>query len=309
MIIFFNSKAQNIDVPSLFKPGVRLGGLYMPDISINDSVRYGTTTFRTTVIIPLNCNVNFNLQELNVSAHQSFLTINTGMSKTNFSMINTSNNIFNCSLSFLHIRASLSNGLWIYYVSTGLENNLKNNKNNFFTGIAGTAKVYIKGLNKINVFGLGIVYSKRVLPIPVIGLRRKVSDKTFFTAILPLEMDLSHKFSKKFELQLTSAATSLTSGFIVDTMNEHLPKYQNNNLMLSNINIQTSLLVIFKASKNLQIYAEGGIYPFLRLNLTISNKQTSIVKYDYNFAPFVDVTLRYNIGKFIFGSQLFGSDE
>jgi hypothetical protein len=305
----FNSSAQNIDVPSLFKPGIRLGGLYMPGKSVNDSVKYGITKYRASAIIPLNGNVNLDLKELNISAHQSFLTINTGVSNTNFSLASTSNNLYNCSVNFLHIRASLSNGLWVYYASAGLENDLKKENTNFFTGIGGVARIYIKGINKINVLGLGIIYSNQLYPIPIIGIRRKVAKNTFFTALLPLEMDLSHKISKKFELDLAADVSSFNSGFFIDKMNTHFPNYRNDNLIMSNNNIQTSLYVIYKAAKKLQIYAEGGVYPFTWLNLAKPNVHGSIAKYNYSLAPYVTLTLRYNIGKFLFGSQLFGSDD
>lgn len=300
------TEAQSIDIPSLFNPGIRVGGLYLPEISVNDSVKYGMGRIRTTFIIPLNGNIKVSLKDLNIAARQSFLSVNAGVRETDFSPMKTSNNLYNLSVSFLHIRASISNGLWVYYGRAGLDNDLRNDQNIFFTGLAGAAKIYIKGINKINVFGLGVVYSKRVWPVPIIGLRRKLAENTTLTAILPIEVDITHKFSNKFEAEFKNAVAALKTGFVVDTLNTH---YRNDHLILSNFNLQTSLLFIYKATRNLQIYAEGGVYPFLRLNLTLSDEKTKIVTYNYYFAPYAGITIRYNIGKFLFGSQLFGTDE
>lgn len=298
---------QNMDIPSLFKPGLRLGGIYMPDIRVNDTVNYGMARIRATVIIPLNGNVSLDLKHLNISAHQSFLSLNAGLRETHFTPLIANNQVYNVALGVTHIRASLKNGFWIFHGRILYDLDLINQNNDVFSVLGGAAKIYVKGINKINIFGVGVAYSKIAIPFPIVGFRRKIADGLSITAILPLEVDLGYDLSPKFELEFRNAISALKTGFLVDMDNKYLPNYRNDNVLLSNYNYLATLLVIFKPHNNLQIYAEGGVYPYLQLNLTEDNKK--IVKYTHYFAPYASVTIRYSVGKFLFGSQLFGTDE
>lgn len=302
--------SQSVDIPSLFKPGVRLGALYMPEFSVNDTVKYGMWRVRSTVIVPLNGNVQVDLKNLNLSAHQSFLTLNTGIRNTGFSPVKSGNSIYNFALGFTHVRASLANGFWIYHARIIADNDLVSRRNNFISGLAGGAKIYVKSLDKINIFGAGVVYSHPyVIPFPVVGLRRKINSKLTLTAVIPLELDLNLKLNDKVELEFKNALAALKTGFQVEEQNPHLLNYRNDNLILSNYNLQSSLIVMFSVSKNMQLYAEGGVYPYLMLNLKQADNNKNIATYNHFFAPYFGITARYSLGEFRFGSQIFGTDE
>lgn len=301
--------AQNLDIPSVFKPGIRLGGIYMPDVRVNDSVSYGMQRIRMTVIVPLNGNVKLDLQNLNISAHQSFLSLNAGLRNTVFSPVPSANNVYNVVLGFTHIRASIKNGFWLYHARFIYDYDLKNSSNDIPSALGGAAKIYVKSINKINIFGVGVAYSKRVIPFPIIGIRRTLAQDLSLTAILPLEVDLSYKLSDKFEVEFKNSLSALKTGFLVDTSKVSPFNFRNDNILLSNYNFLSTLLLIYKPSSRIQIYVEGGVYPFMQLRLTEADDKTNISKYNYFFAPYASVTIRYSMGKFMFGSQLFGTDE
>lgn len=281
----------------------------MPDISINDTVKYGMSRARMTFIIPLNGKVALDLKNLNIAAHQSFLGINAGVRETRFSRLISTNQVYNAALGFTHIRASIKNGFWIYHARALYDLDLKNSSNDVFSAAGAAVKIYVKGINKINIFGFGVAYSKRIIPFPIIGFRRKLAEKLTLTTVLPLEIDLNYNLSPKFEFEFKNSISALKTGFLVDVSNPYLEKYRNDNVVLSNYNYLSTLLLIFKPNGNLQIYTEGGAYPFLQLRLTEDDDKTGISKYSHYFAPYVSVTIRYSIGKFLFGSQMFGTDE
>lgn len=309
LVFFCVLRAQNLDIPSVFKPGLRLGGIYMPEVRINDSVKYGMARVRMTVIIPLNGNVKLDLKNLNISAHQSFLSLNAGLRHTAFSPVHSSNNVYNMVLGFTHIRASIKNGFWLFHGRVLYDYDMKNPGNDIFSAMGGAVKIYVKSINKINILGAGVAYSKRVIPFPIIGFRRALTDNLNLTVILPLEADLNYKISEKFELEFKNSISALKTGFLKDTATVYPFSFKNDNVLLSNYNFLSTLLLIYKPGKKIQIYAEGGVYPFMQLRLTETDEKTNISKYNYFFAPYASLTLRYSIGKFLFGSQLFGTDE
>lgn len=304
------SNAQNLDIPSVFKSGVRLGGIYMPEIRVNDSVSYGMSRVRMTVIIPIKGNVKLDLKNQNIMAHQSFISLNAGLRNTIFSPVPDANNIYNAVLGFTHIRASIKNGFWLFHGRVLYDYDLKNPDNDILSALGGVAKIYIKSINKINIYGIGFTYSKRVIPIPIFGIRRTLTDNLSLTAIFPLEADLSYRLSDKFDIEFKNTISALKTGFLVDTTKASPFNYKNDNVLLSNYNYLSTLLLIYKPRSNVQIYVEGGVYPFMQLRLTESDGKTRIVKpYNYFFAPYASVTIRYSFGDFLFGSQLFGTDE
>ena len=52
-----------------------------------------------------------------------------------------------------------------------------------------------------------------------------------------------------------------------------------------------------------------GIYPFFQLSLTETNEKNKISKHNAFLAPYAGLTFRFNLGKFLFGSQMFGTNE
>ncbi|HBX53671.1 MAG: hypothetical protein A2275_08490 [Bacteroidetes bacterium RIFOXYA12_FULL_35_11] len=310
LFFFFCVFSQSVDISSLFQPGVRVGGLFMPSHKVNDSVSYSMYRIRTTGIIPLNGKVNVDIGKLNIGARQSFLTLNAGVRETKFSPVPSSNLIYNFALGFTQFRASLASGIWVYHARVSFDNDLKSDRNSFVNVLGGGAKIYIKGINKINVLGFGVIYDGRIIPFPVIGFRRQIAENFTMTVVLPVEATFNYKFGPKFETEFKASVTGLKTGFVVDSTNAQIhSKYWNGPVILSNYNLQACLLFIYKPAKNFQIYAEGGIYPFFQLSLTETNEKNKISKYNAFMAPYAGLTFRFNLGKFLFESQMFGTNE
>lgn len=298
-----------ISINSLFKPGLRVGTIVQPEVAINDSVSVGSYTYLTNVIIPVNGKVKFNLSNLDIGGKQEFVTVNAGLQDLRFTDFNSNKLLYHFSLGFTGVRVTINDGFWVYQVKAGIINDITENRIISPYAYAGAAKVYIKGINKVNAFGLAIVYNgDRFLPIPIIGFRRKLASKLSMDVILPLEVDINFKATKKIKFVFKNMLSTSSSGISRNSFNSIVDQ-PNSKYTFNTLSLQTTLVGSYKFSNNFIIFAEGGINSYSRINVTETTSKNKISTYNKTLLPYFSLTARFNFGDFMFGSQIFGSDE
>ena len=308
-LLFTTGLNAQVSINSLFKPGLRVGTIIQPDIAINDTVSVGSYMYRTNVIIPVNGKVKFDLSNLDIGGKQEFVTINAGLQDLRFSNFSENKLLYHFALGFSGVRVTINDGFWVYQAKVGMINDITENRILAPYAYAGAAKVYIKGINKVNAFGLALVYSgNRFLPIPIVGFRRKLANKLKLDVILPLEVDLNYKVARKFKMTFKNKLAMYSSGIAYNSF-QNLPTTSDEKYIFSDLSFQTTLVLSYKFSNRFIIFAEGGANIYSRIDVTEIVSNNKISSYNKSFLPFGSITARFNFGDFMFGSQIFGSDE
>ncbi|MGB0524398.1 MAG: DUF6268 family outer membrane beta-barrel protein [Flammeovirgaceae bacterium] len=294
--------AQYVGLTSLFRPGARVGVQYMPTDLVEKEVPFGYSQLRSTLIIPMGGAANLDLKKLKASARQQFLTFNFGARQYELGNQGTKREVGNFSLGFTGVSLSTNSGIWAYTVHAGILNDFAIQEQQPFA-MAAVMKIKIKGLNRQDFFGGGLIYAgKRLFPVPLIGIRRKLAKKLHITAIFPVQIDLSKKLSKRTRLSWLNT----WNGF--STNMEYVTNGSPQNALFAFSALRSSLIFQWKLSNNLRLMLEGGMNTWSNVRVFDSNRDNEWVDADANFTPYVGVTARFNFGKSLVGSQLFGND-
>lgn len=298
-----SANAQYIGFASLFRPGARIGIQYMPSDVLENEGNFGYSQIRSTLIVPMGGGANLDLKKLSASAKQQFLTFNLGARQFQMGDLGLRYELGNASIGFTGMSASTKSGIWAYTIHAGAIQDFKNTNNTTPFAMAALLRIKVKGINRQNFFGGAIVYAgKRAIPIPLIGLRRKLAKKLHVTAIFPAQIDLTKKFSKRIRLSWLNAVNGFSS-----TVELNSP-IQQGNALLAFSSFRSSLILQWKLSKSLRLFFEGGMNTFGQIQVFEEDRSNKLVSYNANFTPYAGLTARFNFGKSLLGSQLFGND-
>jgi len=298
------TQAQSVGFTSLFRPGARIGVQYMPTDLINEDNAFGYRQVRTTLIVPLGGGASLDLKKLKASAQQSFLTFNTGLRQYELETVGLQTEVANFSLGFTGMKASvgLGTGIWVYSVHAGFLQSLEETGKRTPFAMAALLKIKIKGVNRQNFFGGAVVYAgKQWFPIPLLGIRRKLAKKLHLTALFPVKLDISKKFSKTSRLSwlrtVNGFSAPLKGG--VSNLQDQLFSFGS---------FRSSFIYQLRLSKSLRLLFEGGANLFGKVQLYDENRENKLLEYDAHFTPYAGITARFNFGKSLLGSQMFGND-
>jgi len=292
--------AQDIGLSSFFRPGARVSALYLPEKDLGNGETLEMSQLRTSLIIPVGGKASFSLKDLEAKASQHFINVSAGFRQANWNVLPSESQIANFSVGFTGISGKLGSGIWFYTGQAGFLQDLDVNTEASPFAVLAAMKIKIKGLNKQNFYGLGVAYNgKRFLPIPLIGLRRKIADKTHITAIFPVQLDVTTKLSSKTQLSFLNTVNGFANQTEVAPNQERLMTFGG---------LRNSLILKYKISKGFSLWLEGGVFSFAQLQLFDTDRDQKFTQSEANFTPFASVTARINFGKALIGSQLFGND-
>ncbi len=288
--------AQSFSLNSLFQTGFRASVWHTP--AQNSPIRFGFSHAQIHLITPLGGKTELDLKNLDIRGRQTFLNITAGLRLPNTELTENQAYLYNFSAGFTHLRAGLQNGIWLYSATLGTVQDFGLNKHTLF-GTLALAKIRVRGLRKQDIFGLGLAYfNDRFLPFPILGLNRKLSESIDLRVLLPVQIILAYRLSKKANLDFrinsqVFAATVLQS-----------PSLANSEANWRYNQLQASLILGFKIASKTRLLLEGGT-GFLNQLSVRSN-----VDFSHNFPlmPYFGVSLHTNFGKQLLGSQLFAQE-
>jgi hypothetical protein len=286
------AQAQFIGASALFRPGLRLGAAYQP---ATDSAGLGMAQARMSLIVPIGGKTEFKLSELKASTAQHFLSMGASWRQIEGDMLPKAQQTPQFGLGIAGVKAGLLTGIVAYGAYAGVINHAQGNV--FFAG-AGAVKVQVKGLNKQNFYGFALIYGgKKVFPLPILGIRRKIADKTFVTVLLPAQIDVTRNLGKGSQL----VAMASLDGFRTYIS----PQRMQNDLKLNFSRLKCGLTFNWRLNRNIRILAEGGINAWSQVQ--IEGERFSW-KGNPAPTPYANVGLRMNLGNSLISTQLFGMD-
>lgn len=301
--------AQQIGLGFLFRPHVRLGMDYLPSKQINDSLRFQMNRYSLNAVVPLSGKIEASLQDLSLKASYHFLTFNTGFRTPNVEYASPHSRLYNASIGISGIRGALLKGAYFYTLNLGFVQEGRSLDQMHPFGIAAFAKLQIKGIYKHNIYGVALLYQyKRFLPVPLLGLNRKIAKNLTTQILLPAQATLSYKINRKLKIDWTTSLLSFRGGIIpnlswIGNQNTN-PTFQNPNLNYTHL--RSGLMARYQIGSRWQLEAEGGYALFRNLYLQDQNEQ--YFKHTVPATFYGGIALRMDLGKGVVSSKLFGND-
>ncbi len=294
--------AQRFGMSRFFRTGMRLTSYYSPSATVNDSVKFGMQTMNVAFILPVGGNLELRLREFNIKFHQTFLTTNAGWRWINSDFIDKQQ-LYNFSIGLTHVRASLKNGFWFYSANLGMveDRYYLNEVHPYFLGAL--AKIRVQGLRKQTILGIALTYnSGTFLPIPILGINRKLHPKWDINVLLPIEFALIYDASKKINMnaKLYFSAFDARTGSFTGQF-----RLSDQTARMSYSEIRSSIRIDYKIKRRYQLFVELGMVSLRNLQF---QQDTTKLKYTPNLAPFTQLSLHFDFGKSPIGSQLFGNE-
>lgn len=303
------SYAQNFGLQSLFRPGLRLGTTYAFDSDINDTLSFGMTKYRMGLVVPLSGGLSLDLKNLKASVKQDFLTVNAGFRDIRMDGLLSSPHVYSFTAGVTGIRAGTNNGIWGYTVNAGIVQDLEFSSSNNLFFLAGAVKLKIHGLHKQNYYGLIAVYNGgRFLPVPILGIRRKLFDGAHLNVLLPAQVDITYKPVDDVKMTLKSSIGGFRNWTRVDTSKAIFSELNDTDqAILGFANLTHSLEIEYKVSGNTRIILDGGVYAPARVSFN-KDVRNDYHAFDPTVVPFVRIAIKFNLGKSLIGSHMFGND-
>lgn len=258
LLISTFSYAQGIDINRFFRTGLNVRAEYIPNTDLKDTTgNTGFSRYNAQLIIPLKGKVEASLKKLDITARQYFLTLNGGIRqvRNNNLPLQPNHNLYTLSFAVAGLQAGLRSKMWLYAFGGGITESASTLSNPHPYGTAALLRVKIKGLSHQKFYGLAAVYSNSSIPFliaPVWGINKKIASKTTLTLILPVQMQLTFKFSSKNNLAFLLTPGGYNGG-VQDTVLTRKVRLQ---YVYSHL--KTSLTWNWKPNKNLRISTEAG---------------------------------------------------
>ncbi len=300
---FSSLQAQSFGMSRFFRTGMRLTSYYLPEMNLNDSTTFGIHTMNCAFVIPVGGNLNLNLRELNVKFQQTFLTTNFGMRFIQTNLIDNQQ-LYNAALGITHVRASLKNGFWFYSANLGMieDKNYLHKVHPYFLGAF--AKIKVQGLRKHTIFGVALTYNSGVfLPVPILGINRKLAKKWDINVLLPVEIALIYHPSKRLDIN-----TKLYFSTFDARTGNFMPRFNLSDQIatMTYREIRAGVRADYKISGKYRLFLEAGTVGFR--NLQFAQNQELSIEYTPNFSPYAQLSFHLDFGKSPIGSQLFGNE-
>lgn len=313
------SQAQFVDFRSFFRPGLRMSADWIPNANLDDTTRFGMQHYRVATILPLKTNVgldlsdvklsDFRLKDLNAKASQRFVTFNAGMRQMEMSRIGENRQIWNATIGITGIKASIKTGFWLWTANLGFVESLETDlPNPFFVG--GIVHARIKGIHKQNFLGLALTAGRHnILPIPIVGWRRKLMSKTHINIFLPIHLSIDRKLGKNSVLVWSNNFTAMTTMFSPDRGSELVGANGQvyDPVRLGYGGLRSGLSLKMPVMKSFKIQLTGGVSLFDGIRL-LDPPRERLISYNRLFHPYATLTLFYKMGNKGISSELFGNE-
>lgn len=321
----FSVFAQSIDIPFLFKTGLRTQVSYMP-IQAEDRFQMNIAHYQMQGIFSLKSKLNADISlkklKFDVGLRQDFLTINAGMRVVNsdFFPANKPNYWGNITLGYTSIKAGLKNGVWVKTLQISAVQDVEDlGKARPFV-LGAVAKVFILGLRTQNIFGVGVAYTPQgsIFPVPIIGFNRRLSEKWDMNLLIPANIAFIYKHNNKLRIRTRISPNALQVG------GKNLPFFQTNtpdnsqnppqNLQVAQANrfqytaLEANIGVQYQINKNLRMVGQVGYLFATHLNFREDKTKIGEVKLQNNFMPQFTFGFHFSLSDGIFGSQMFMAD-
>ncbi len=305
------SHAQILGLNSIFRPGVKVGAVWIPEGTLADSSTFGMQRLFINTIIPLKTKVDadFKLSELrkaDLKLRQSFLTLNAGMRQLSGNLAGDMR-VMNAAVGITGVRASLKKGVVFYTVNVGFVQKPEalSDLHPYFMGAVG--KLKIKGLRKQNIYGLALAYQWGgiPLPIPLIGWNRPLSKNWSVAILLPASAQVSHKIARRVKSTYAVNLTSFRAGLGQNAASSNI--LQQPTFQYSQVQINWQLDA--KLSSRVAFFSEVGYAPYRNANFrnAVPNQDDAPAKVGF-VGIYACGGLSFNLGKSPINAQLFGND-
>ncbi len=318
LILFqiFWLSGQSLSLPFLFKTGYRVNYLYVPEQAQND-VRYQMQQIQFQSMFSIKSKASldladFKLSKMDVGFRQTFLSINGGVRFFDSNIITNPRTFANISLGITHISAGIRKGVWLYTGNIGTVQDVENTNEIRPFGIVGVANIQILGLKKQNIFGVAVAYTQagRLLPIPIIGLNRRLSDKWDLNLFIPVNISFNYNRNRKTTLKFR-----INPQFFQVNLNNTVPRFlpnvtnnipQNNAITLQNSQLEINTTLQYKYHKNLRLVAQiGGVFGN---QLSLQQDKKVYEKFNFDIFPQFLVGVHFNLSDGWIGTQTFMAD-
>ena len=329
--ICFATKATaqlGIDMPFWFKTGLRVQTSYTPiqndstlDLRMAHYQVQGIFSIKSKLSANLNADIKLKdigkkgsfkniFKKSDIGFKQSFIAFNAGMRVVEGNIFSDKNTHYwaNANISYTNIKASLRGGVWVRTLQVGAVQDVDNLQDTRPFALAAVAKIFVKGLRKQNIFGLGIAYTPngKILPIPIIGFNRRLAKKWDINVLIPANIAVLYQANKNLLYRLRINANSLQTG-----VTRLLPITQNAQLRTPNrldyTQLETNLSVQYKFTKNLLLLVQGAYLIGTNLNFSHDNHFLYDAKLSKGFF-YGSMGLHFNLKDGLFGSQTFMVD-
>lgn len=316
-----------IDMPFWFKTGLRVQTSYTP-IQNDSTLDLRMTHYQVQGIFSLKSKLNaklstdISLKDINknivknllkksdIGFKQSFIALNVGMRVVEGNIFSDQNKHYwaNANISYTNIKASLRGGVWVRTLQIGAVQDVENLTNTRPFALGAIAKIFVKGLRKQNIFGLGVAYTPngKILPIPIIGFNRRLAKKWDLNILIPANIAVLYQANKKLLYRLRINPNSLQTG-----ATRLLPITQNAQLRTPNrlqyTQLETNLSVQYKVTKNLLLLVQSAYLRGTNLNFNENNHFLYDLKLSKGFF-YASVGVHFNLKDGLFGSQMFMVD-
>ncbi len=318
-LFFFPKKSfsQGLDIPFLFKTGFRTQASFTP-IQGEDNFNMNITHYQLQGIFSLKSRVEADVDLLklkfDVGLKQNFFTFNTGLRvvQSDFFPEKNTNYWGNLTLGYTSIKAGLKNGIWVRTIQAGAVQDVDDLENARPFVLGAIAKVFVMGLRKQNIFGLGVAYTPqgKIFPVPIIGFNRRISEKWDMNLLIPANIAFIWKPNNKFRFRFRVNPNALQVGSknlpIFQNPNQNLQFTQSNRMQFTTLEL--NLGIQYQLSKNIRMIAQAGCLFGSNINFRENNTKLGEVKLRDNFIPQITAGFHFNLKDGLFGSQMFMAD-
>jgi hypothetical protein len=299
--------SQSIGLNWLFRPGMRFSTTFMPKQTLQDTTQFGFFHVNTSLVIPVSGKAEASLSELNIKANHTFFTANLGSRFLQTNLLPYQKLAHNFSFGVTHVQADIKNGIWFYTFNMGLVESPEtfDKIKPFFIGAV--AKIVLKGLRTYNIYGVGLTYNyNQIIPFPLFGINRFLSDKIQVSMILPAYAELIYSSDDNLEIALRGDFSVFRSGVLPLESPPPPLALRGEKSSLQYRDVRLGLLARYNPSSKVKFQAHAGVAAFRSLRVFSDN--TPIRSFIPALAPFFNLAVHINFGNAPINSQLFGNE-
>jgi len=302
LTFLIKGNSQNISLDFLFSPGLTYNADYMPLTKYNESLNFQLTNQNFQFTLPLKTKIgvdlkNFNFKEMDANASQVFLSAGFGLAQPQLDKDNYFENIYNGNLGLTGIFASARKGIWVYSSEINFSETSKTLSNNFSPNFRGfISKVKVKKLKTIYFYGVGLsVNQGKFYPVPLLGMKAKLSDKWNGTIVFPVKIYLRYKLNRNLKIDLGTSYDGLSTVFRQGSFLTN----DENTLRLSRL--KSGITLKTKLGSNFKLDISTG-WTYYQKIYAVSNDFSQNISEIY----YVSLSLNYHFGKSIFDNFMSG---
>ena len=161
---------QNISLLSLIRPRVSVFGNVGLPYALSDEVRFSEQQAGASASLPLRSRLHLKSNLLASTGSALLANVNLRYRNVETEVAPNLGPILSFAGGVTGMHISLDKGIWVYSVGVGLVEEWQGFGTGSAFGYGGFAKLKVKGLKKINAYGLALFGARRLLlPIPILG--------------------------------------------------------------------------------------------------------------------------------------------